>query len=401
MADSDIPSGYLSAPIETDPDALQEDAFDYMQVQFPGWRPNEGKLESWMIGAMADMVSEARDVASDVPVDIIRYLGSSLFGVPPIAATPAYVDTTWNVDASGAIREIAEGTVVFIEGLDGEPVYFEVVDTVTVPAAATSVTNVTIQATEDGADGSNLGGVGETVEQVDTTDWVNSVVMLGITQGGQDEEDIDDYLDRLARHLTLLTPRPILARDYALLARELARIEGLETRVLAIDNYNPADGTTNNERMVAVGIMDIEGADLPAPVKTSVDAQLQAMREVNFIVNVVNPSRTTVDVTFAIKTRTGYDATETLATAVQAVKDYLSPASWGTDTDSEIGSWVSQTVVRHQDISTVINNVPGVSHWTTLTIGLNGGAQSAADANLPNGPFAISTTGTVNGTIAP
>ena len=46
---------YLDVPIETDPDALAEDAFDYISDQVPGWEPNAGNLEVWLIEALARM----------------------------------------------------------------------------------------------------------------------------------------------------------------------------------------------------------------------------------------------------------------------------------------------------------------------------------------------------------
>jgi hypothetical protein len=176
---------------------------------------------------------------------------------------------------------------------------------------------------------------------------------------------------------------------------------GVQIRVLALDGYNPADATSNNERMIALAAIDaVTGANISAGLKTAIDADLQAKREVNFVVNVIDPTRTSVDVTFAVKAVAGFPSAEAVTNASTDLATFLASANWGRTLGSDEVVWNQTPVVRHQDISTVINNALGVDYWTTLTFGLNGGAQDALDKNL-TGAAPLVQPGTISGSVSP
>jgi hypothetical protein len=48
---------YIYDPVETDPDVLQQEAFDYLTSRWPDWVPAESNLEAWMVAACARMVA--------------------------------------------------------------------------------------------------------------------------------------------------------------------------------------------------------------------------------------------------------------------------------------------------------------------------------------------------------
>lgn len=394
---------YIFDPIETDPDALQQAAFDYIQTRWPGWVPSDSNLEAWLIAACARMVAEARDVAADVPLAIFRYFGISIMGVPYIAATPATVGSTWILASNPAGRTIAAGHLVSIDDADGNPVPFEVVsDRVLAPGVlTTSPTPVILQAVDEGVDANNLGGVGVLAVDMESSSWVTSVTLTGVTSGGADAQTDEEYASNLSELLTLMTPRPILPRDFAILARYNALLNGVQARVLALDGYNPIDATSNNERMVTVAVIDnVTGANVSAGVKTAIDTDLQAKREVTFIVNVIDPTRTSVDVTAVVKAVTGVLPTDAVANAAADLATFLSSANWGRTAGSDEVAWNQVPVVRHQDLSTVVNNATGVDYWTTLTFGLNGGAQDQLDKAL-TGAAPLAQPGTITVTAAP
>ena len=359
---------YLDVPIETDPDALAEDAFDYISDQVPGWEPNAGNLEVWLIEALARMSAEVRDLASMVPETIFRYFGGSLLGIEPIEAAGASADTTWTV-----------------------------IDT--------------IVATEEGTESSGLGGAGAAMELIDPLDFVNTVVLTSATAGGVDAETDATYLNRLADNLRLLTPRPIVPDDFATLARNIPGVE----RALAIDGYNPVGGTYNNERMVAVALQDASGNAVSTAIKTQVDAMLQAQREVNFVVNVIDATYTTFDVTFTAIAYPGWDLPAVEVAAESAVATYLSPSNWGRttnrlfeaagmtgdpgDTDTDDRSWVNETVMRYLELATVINNVEGINYVSALTFGISGQALGSVNVTLP-GAAPLPRPGVINGSVS-
>lgn len=379
-------TGYIDVPLETDPDALAASALDYLAAAIPGWTPYDGHLEVWQIEAVARMVAEARDVGSTVPTSIFRYFGTSLIGLPSIDDAAATVSSTWTmVDSQG--YTVDAGTVVAFRLAGDVLVPFEVVNTFTVSPGntATLAGQVLLRAVEVGTVGNGRTGA---MELVDALAFVASVVATTVSSGGVDAESDEAYLGRLAYELELLTPRPILARDFAVLAR---RTPGVH-RAFAIDNYNPSNGTTNNERMVAVAVVDEAGANVSAGTKAAVDALLQSYREVNFVVHVMDPTRTTVNVSTTFKPLAGYEIPALEDAVEAAIADFLDPGKFGGG-DLDPPEWrTTATVVRYLEVASLVDRVPGVDYVASLT--LNGGTSDVVLAGVAPLP----TVGTVAAT---
>jgi hypothetical protein len=227
-------NGYITLNVTADPYQLAADAFAFIAEQIPGWVPAEGHLETWLIYACANMVSTLAQVAAQVPVEIFEYLGGSLLGVTPNAGVAAETTTTWTmVDSKG--YTIPAGTVVGFATSGNTIVTFATTAQVIIPAGSTSTTAgaVTVQAQTVGAAANGI-AAGPMV-LVDQLAYVASVSSTQPTSGGADAETTGAYLNRLSARLTLLTPRPVLAADYAVMAAQNAGV----ARALGIDNYNP------------------------------------------------------------------------------------------------------------------------------------------------------------------
>lgn len=385
---------YTDPPLETDPETLAQDAFAYLAGQFPAWQPSEAQLEVWLLRAFARMAAEARDIASDVPRAIFRFFGQ-LVGVPSIEDTPASADTTW-VLADNAGHVIEEGTVVGIPHPDGDLVDFEVLADVTVPAGQTTTAAgaVKLVAIEAGARGSGLTGTPELVDGLEFE--VTSITLVGQTTGGVDAESDDDYLDRLVEQLELMAPRPIIPEDFATFARSVAGID----RALAIDGYNASTTATGQEKTITVAVVDAAGATPSSGLRNEVDALLQAEREWNFLVFVIGPTYTPVQVTFTAKAYAGHVPADVEAAAEAAVAAYLSPANWARPQDSNERLWLpGHDRIRIGELYTVLNEVPGLDYVTALTFGAEGGALGAADFVLA-GPAPMPQPGTITGTVS-
>jgi hypothetical protein len=386
---------YIPVPIETDPTDLAEEAFAYLEEQVPGWLPSPGNLEAWLIEALGQTASELRELAALVPDSIFAFYGSTILGLPPYEATQALGTTSWTmIDAAG--YTVDAGTLVGIAPPSSIDTYaYEVVDAFTVPPGATEQTGVTIRAIEAGAEASGITGE---VEVLDPLDFVETVTLDGPTSGGADAEDPDAYLDRLSDLLTLLSPRPILPQDFAILAQR--SIEAV-ARATAIDLYDLDTDTPNTPRCVTVVAVDAEGEPLPEPIKDEVDELLQSQREVNFLVFVGDPSYTTIDVTVDVTAYPGYEQADVIARVEDALGAYLSPASWGVPPygDTSGRSWINDPVVRYLEVAEVVNETEGVHYIGALTIGEHGSALGTADvamdgvAPLPRaGTFAVTVT---------
>ncbi|HEX3454198.1 MAG TPA: baseplate J/gp47 family protein, partial [Gaiellaceae bacterium] len=318
-----------------------------------------------------------------------------ILGLPPYPALAATASTTWTmIDAAG--YTVLAGTVIGITpSASGISYGFQVVDDFTVAPGDTVAAGVQCTALEAGAAASGLSGA---VQVIDSLVFVEGVTLDNPTSGGQDAETIDAYLARLSALLTLLSPRPILPQDFAILAQR--QIEGV-ARAVAIDLYNPGPPIdTNCPRCVTVAVADSSGEPVSAAIKTQVDDLLQSEREINFLVFVVDPSYTTIDVTFAATSFVGFDPADVQARAEAAVANYLDPGQWGLPSfgDTSGRSWINATEVRYLEVAGVLDRVDGLDYVTALSIGVHGGALGQADVALA-GVAPLTRPGTITGAI--
>jgi hypothetical protein len=226
-----------------------------------------------------------------------------MMGLPPQDATPASVYSTWTlIDTLG--HTIPAGTHVGISDAAGNiNAFLTLVDVVvSAGSSATPAGSVQLQAVTPGLAASGLGGVGVAAQLIDTLDFVSTVVLSTATAGGLDAEDDATYLDRLQRKLRLLSTRPILPSDAAILARDVAGVY----RAVAIDGFNPfhnlltlneasaetdASGWTNLSN-TTVGSTAAAAADGSKSVSMTAIASLTTMSMVGAVSKTVVPGET-------------------------------------------------------------------------------------------------------------
>jgi hypothetical protein len=82
------------------------------------------------------------------------------------------------------------------------------------------------------------------MQTIDPLAFITSVEATTTSQGGVDPETTQAYMARLVQDLQLMTPRPILPKDFAALSQSFAGV----FRAVAIDGYNSSrtftDGST-------------------------------------------------------------------------------------------------------------------------------------------------------------
>lgn len=160
-----------------------------------------------------------------------------------------------------------------------------------------------------------------------------------------------------------------------------------------------------NARTVAVAAIDANGTALDATHKAAVLADLQARREVNFIISVIDPQISIIDVTWKVKALSGYDTVALLAAINAAIVAYLAPSTWGA-TGGDPTAWTNQPTIRYLELAQVINNVAGVDYITTtggnmdLSFGVHGTTLTRVDLTLPGtAPLPTTVGGTITGTV--
>ena len=373
---------YIGYPLIADARDLMQRCFDYMAAKFPGWEPSEGQFDVALLEAISSEAADIASLATEVPKSIFRYFGASVLGILPDDAIAATATSTWTmVDNLGHI--IPDGTQVTIYDGSGNPVPFVTLGDVQVSAGSTTTDagEVLLIAVVPGVDSSNIGSVNGPITLVDILPFVDTVTQITVSVGGQDAETDDDYLNRLAAKLQLISPRPILPREFSVLARDIAGVQ----RATTIDGYNTADSTYNNERMVTVVSLDSTGAGVSSTIRDAVQTYLDGLRELNFVVNVADPTSTVVDVTTNVLLENGFSSNDVQYRVQQAITDFLDPARWGIDSSDDPNdpvSWNNTTVVKYLEVAAAISAVPGVAYVISLAVGLSGGAQASTDHTL-------------------
>lgn len=383
---------HISTGPTSDAGTLFDQATATIQEGFPTYTPRESQLDTRAFRAWSYIAAAIATLTPDVLDTIFRYYGK-LIQIYPVDATYATVDSTWTMrDTAG--YTIPAGTTVTIPATGDDEVAFSVDADVVVPpgSSVTAAGGVPLTAVELGARGSGLSGTPTLVNP--SLDFVTGIALVGTSVGGVDAETDDEYLDRLRAELQLLAPRPILPVDFEAFAETNPAVG----RSLAIDGYNPADSTSGNERMVAVAVVAENGSTVSSGAKAEVDADLEARREVSFIVNVIDPTFNAIDVTYTAVAFAGFDTAAVKTAADQALTDYLSPSNWGRTPFEGATDWVDQPKVRYLEVGAVLNQVNGLDYLSALQIRKVGGSLGTSDVTL-TGPAALTTVGTITGTV--
>jgi hypothetical protein len=377
-----------------DVEALKQDVFAQLAIKFPGWEPADANLETWLVEALCSTFVDLRVLTADVSAEVFKTFGETLLNLPAEDEQFATGVSTWTmIDNAG--YTVPAGTTVSIEGSGDETYAFEVQEDVVVApgSTATGAGEVLLVAVVSGAEANDL-----TADPtlIDALAFVDSIVLDGTTSGGADPEDDTTYLNRLAAEVQLFSPRPIIPSDFEVLAKTVPGV----VRATAVDGYNPGDASSGNERMIALALTDAAGEALSAPVKSAVDALLEAKREVNFVVNIMDANYTTIDIQFTAKALSTYDKTLVHDSVVAALQSYLSPANWGQapGIGEDPGTWLNTTKVRYLEVAEVINRVDGVDYIETLQTRVAAGSYATTDITL-TGAAPLTRAGSVTGTI--
>lgn len=156
---------------------------------------------------------------------------------------------------------------------------------------------------------------------------------------------------------------------------------------------------TDLANAVAISAVDQDGNPLDSTTKQNLINYLQSTRPQNFVLTYVDPAYHKVDVTYTVKALAGYDAASLQTDINNQLTTYLSQSTWGTyPVNSENRVWITVPNVRYLELTTVVENTPGVDYTQSLTFSLDGSAFDTSDKTF-TGAFSLVTPGTFNGTV--
>lgn len=360
---------YIEFPVETDIEDNLARAFAEMRAIFPAWTANEAHLEVALIEEFARMSTETAQSAGFVSQLVFARWGQ-LVGIEQSPGVRAGTTADFTVqDDAGYTIPAATGVALRVAG-DDFRLFLTQADIV-IPPGQTEVLGVPLEAAVVGTDYNGIAAAPASLTEQYA--FITSVETTTITTGGIDPEDFDGYVDRLSEDLRLLTPRPILPDDFAILARNVPGV----ARARAINGFNPVDLSYGNERMVTVVGLDVNGDALSDTTDNELEQYLDSQREINFVVNTFKPQYLPLHIVYDLVTDVGLDPIGVQDAVNAALAAYISPARWAGG-DEEPPIWRDVNTVRFWELVAVMNNVPGVAFLNALTI--NG---VASDIDLP------------------
>jgi hypothetical protein len=446
--------GYIGVPTVTDPEVLSTSAINYLVTNIPGFSPSDGNLEVWQIMALAQMLATSRDVASITPDMIFEYFGNTIMNIPAIVAAVASVSATITVQDTVGYT-IPAGTQFAFQVTGTTLAIFAVMTAAVVAPGSASVTNVTLTALTPGVASNGLTG---TMVTVDPLAFITGVIATTVSSGGVDAEDAPTYLSRLVSDLQLLAPRPILPNDFAVLTRSVAGVfralgvDGYNSPRTFVDGVTNTDNTltsstaafvtadvgrgvsgagifagstiatyisatevtlshvttatatgititlaemTGQARTVGVSAVDSTGTVVSSTIQTALIAYLTAMREVNFIISFIQPTVTTINITYSIHLTVDANSSVVEASVLSVLVSYLSEANWGGGANNPPSWDATAGTVRYLAVAGLIESVTGVSYLSALS--LNGGGAGVDVVIAGTAPLA--NLGTVTPTI--
>ena len=220
-------------------DSFDEDlaaAIDRHEADRPGWTYDPNAPDGVLLATNVFHVWSLKQLAAEVPAEILKVAGADIHGVPPIDAQPATARSTWTLPTAAPAGGYLIPAGTEVELVDGDRrARFEVAADVTIAAGATAtaVGAVTLDAVAAGADGNDYPA--QTANLVDSLSGPPVVTTIEATAGGVDAEDDDTYVARLVEQLQV-PGAPILADDFAVRARSVAGV----ARAVAVKGMDPS-----------------------------------------------------------------------------------------------------------------------------------------------------------------
>lgn len=225
---------YIDVSVNADANTMVQTALNNIAASLPGWQPREGNLEVLLLEQFAVMSAETAQVAAQVPQAIFTYYGN-LLGISQTSGTKLQVGVTWELTGS------ATGVVTIAAGTSASVVIQNVIYSFTVDndfsidtSVTTNAKSVPMTAATAGAF-YNVVSVGTYLTPTFSFSNISTVNVDSIITAGADEESTQAYLNRLKNTISVYTPRPIIANDFASLAVNASGVN----RSSAINNFNP------------------------------------------------------------------------------------------------------------------------------------------------------------------
>jgi len=384
---------YDDLDLTLDAGTLAQTGIDHLEEQIPGWIASPANIETVLIEGIGQIAAELAESATIAPPEAMALMGQTIFGIPMQPGIEATGAATITFAVTTPAVTIPEGTEITVPSPGGEDILFVTDRDISAPAGGGSFPIMVI-ASEPGEDGNGCFGEGDMVEVVDGLE----TILVDPTDGGADPETPEDYLNRLTNLLSTLAPRPIIPRDFAIMA---SLVPGVG-RVAVIDLYQPGTndnqaplviegtpvlagaGASNVARCVSIIVTGEDGAAPSQSLMHSVWLALDAQREVNFQVYVVPPKYTTIDLIATVVAYPNFALADVKANAEATIAGWLSPLGWGAPGGlADDPLYIGDNKIRIYEAVDYLNRAAGVWYVSTVQTRVSGGSYAGTDLTLP------------------
>lgn len=382
--------GYFTFDIEADPHAIAANIIGELQETNEDFAPVEGSFTHRLISAIASELGAVAEIAASTRQEIFRRIGEieGVYRLPSYPATSTITITT--SDLSGVT--IPAGTLFTASTAQGDLLGFSLTNDAVIATGQTSVGGCLVSAETDGYIGNGISGELQPAESLVVIDTVE---FDAATSGGKDEETDEDYLVRLAIKRSLALDHPVFADEAALLALTVPGIGG----AVGVNLLNPGVSTTA-QRHYSVFLRGVDGNPVSNIKLAEVNTLLQARREVNMVVHVLNSENVNVTVEASVASLdTSPEGKAACEEEVNfAIESFFEKLAWGRTQFGDPGSGAAafyqpETTVRLSKLTRAIQNVGLVDFVDVSTIKIDGVNDDFVMAGYM--PIPVLTTATV------
>ena len=408
--------------------------------------PHDTNLDVWLIDEFSARYRGNPPGGAQRSRGDLQTYGEEVLGIVARHPAPATGLSTWKAgDAKG--YTIPAGTQFTLARTGDELVVFETLAAARIEPETVSVEGVPIVCQEDGTVGNDLFGPGELIDD----QWQNMTVEVPFpTINGDEGQSLAEYLNELVMLMRVIALRPILPWDFAILALRVpgvgravamdgyrpdvdfgaapaaAALADLETwlstysahpefseqlamvrSVTATLDVQPGGGAWGHQREVTLIVTDPDGEPCSQEIKDTIKQTLESLREVNYLVNVIDAEYETIDVEFAVTAYAEQNPDVVLELCNQALALELDPSNFRLGTTSPAiaaGEVIppplpdvtpGRQTLHINDYIGLLDRQRGVDWVEPGGVTLNG---VAADHVLP-GPFHLPRPGVITGTV--
>lgn len=227
-------SAYTELGVAIDPQDAKAEMEDDLATRIPGWTSVPGSLTDNLLEVAALQIARIGAALEEAALDAFVAYGTDIVREPMLVEEHAAGVVTFTASHTDGVG-IPIGTVLIGSDGAGGEVVMHTIANATIPSGDTTVTGVPVESVDPGLLANPLTGTATLSSGIE---GITSVAFDEDTSIGADGETREEYADRLAEKLELLSASPVTPDDYDVFLRSsLTAVD----RVLVREGFYPGE----------------------------------------------------------------------------------------------------------------------------------------------------------------